>query len=76
MNYVLDATKMSYFKTSNSLTVRWGLLSPVLVPGVDSPDDIKERSFTPLVIVVESDPAPSGLELNVALIASALRIED
>ena len=76
MNYVLNATKMSYFKTSNSLTVRWGLLSPVLVPGVDSPDDIKERSFTPLVIVVESDPALSGLVLNVALIASALRIED
>ena len=48
----------------------------MLVPGVDSPDDIKERSFTPLVIVVESDPALSGLELNAALIASALRIED
>ena len=47
----------------------------MLVPGVDSPDDIKERSFTPLVIVVESDPALSGLVLNVALIASALRIE-
>ena len=62
----------SYFKTSSSLAVRWGLLSPVLPPGVDSPEELKERLLTPLVTDVDPDVEVPGL-FKIPFIASALR---
>lgn len=65
----------SYFKTSSSFGVRWGLLSPVLPPGVDSPEDLRERSLTPLVSDVGPNVEVPGL-FKIPFIASALRRND
>ena len=72
-NCIIIISNCSYFRTSSSLAVRWGLLSPVLPPGVGSPVDLREMSLTPWVIDVEPDAAVPGL-FKIPFIASALKL--
>ena len=67
----------SYFKTSSSLAVRWGLFSPVLLPGVDSPLELRERPWT--LWITEDDPCVAELlclMFKIPFIASALRFKN
>ena len=67
----------SYFKTSSSLAVRWGLFSPVLLPGVDSPLELRERPWT--LWITEDDPGVAELlclMFKIPFIASALRFKN
>ena len=67
----------SYFKTSSSLAVRWGRFSPVLLPGVDSPLELRERPWT--LWITEDDPGVAELlclMFKIPFIASALRFKN
>ena len=74
INHVRDGNiNDSYFKTSSSLAVRWGLLSPEFPAGVGSLLELKERSFTPWVIDVDPAAEVADFRLKIPFIASALR---
>ena len=74
---IITQFKHSYFKTSSSLAVRWGRFSPVLLPGVDSPLELRERPWT--LWITEDDPGVAELlclMFKIPFIASALRFKN
>ena len=74
---IITQFKHSYFKTSSSLAVRWGRFSPVLLPGVDSPLELRERPWT--LWITEDDPGVAELlclMVKIPFIASALRFKN
>ena len=76
-NSYITQFKHSYFKTSSSLAVRWGRFSPVLLPGVDSPLELRERPWT--LWITEDDPGVAALlclMFKIPFIASALRFKN